>query len=273
MKRYASLLIPLLIVSFSLFFLSQISLVNAREQIHIMADGTVEGTGKIRRDGDVYTFTDEISSEIIVERDDIVIDGANYVLQGNGTGAGINLTYRSKVVIRNLQISGFNAGVGLYGAHSNTVVGNLFVGNIAAVSITDSANNSITENTIMDNENGIYLFSSCNNTVYGNSFINNTQPVFDNVWNNPWLPQLLSVNFWNNSTTGNYWSSYNGTDNDGDGIGDSPFALYENNQDNYPLMEAVPAIPEFPSWAILPLLLAASLTAITYRKKLHRKPN
>ena len=32
-------------------------------------------------------------------------------------------------------------------------------------------------------------------------------------------------------------------------------------------------IPEFPSWAILPLLLAASLTAIIYRKKLHRKPN
>jgi hypothetical protein len=29
-------------------------------------------------------------------------------------------------------------------------------------------------------------------------------------------------------------------------------------------------IPEFPSWAILPLLLAATLTVILYRKKMHR---
>ena len=32
-------------------------------------------------------------------------------------------------------------------------------------------------------------------------------------------------------------------------------------------------IPEFPSWAILPLLLAATLTAIIYRKKLSKTPN
>jgi hypothetical protein len=31
------------------------------------------------------------------------------------------------------------------------------------------------------------------------------------------------------------------------------------------------SIPEFPSWTILPLLLATTLTAIIYRKKLHRK--
>lgn len=32
-------------------------------------------------------------------------------------------------------------------------------------------------------------------------------------------------------------------------------------------------IPEFPSWAILPLLLMSSLVAMIYRKKLYRKPN
>jgi N-acetylneuraminic acid mutarotase len=32
-------------------------------------------------------------------------------------------------------------------------------------------------------------------------------------------------------------------------------------------------IPEFPSWVILLLFLASSLTAVIYRKKLHRKPN
>ena len=268
-----AVLLLLLILCIGLVVFPSVEIVKAEETVYLRADGTVEGTDKIRRDGYVYTFTADLSGEIVVERDDVVIDGANYVLQGNGTGAGINLVNRSKVVIKNLQISGFNAGVGLYDAYNNTIVGNLLVSNLAAVSITDSNNNSITENTMIDNEHGIYLFSSYNNSIYGNSFINNTQQVFDNVWNNPWLPQLLSVNFWDNGTTGNYWSHYNSTDTDGDGIGDSSFVLYENNQDNYPLIEPVPAIPEFPSWAILPLLLVASLAALIYRKKLYRKPN
>jgi len=125
---------------------------------------------------------------------------------------------------------------------------------------------------MMDNENGIYFFSSYNNSVYGNSFINNTKQVFDNVWNNPWLHQLLSVNFWDNSTIGNYWSSYNGTDNDGDGIGDTPYLINEDNQDNYPLMEPVPVIPEFPSWIILPLFLTVTLVITLYRKRLAKPP-
>jgi hypothetical protein len=49
--------------------------------IYIRADGSVEGTDKIQRDGDVYTFTDNIFGSIIVERDNVVVDGAGYSLQ------------------------------------------------------------------------------------------------------------------------------------------------------------------------------------------------
>jgi hypothetical protein len=56
-------------------------------------------------------------------------------------------------------------------------------------------------------------------------------------------------NFWDNGTIGNYWADYNGTDSNGDGIGDSPYIItavrWDNTvggdvsfvagQDNYPL--------------------------------------
>ena len=54
------------------------------DRIYIKADGSVEGTDKIHRDGDVYTFTADIQGfePIIVERDSIVIDGAGYSVRG-----------------------------------------------------------------------------------------------------------------------------------------------------------------------------------------------
>jgi hypothetical protein len=45
-----------------------------------------------------------------------------------------------------------------------------------------------------------------------------------------------SVNVWNYGDEGNYWSNYNGQDLNVDGIGDQPYVIDENNQDNYPLM-------------------------------------
>ena len=35
---------------------------------------------------------------------------------------------------------------------------------------------------------------------------------------------------------GNYWSEYNGTDSNQDGIGDTPYTINANNIDHYPLM-------------------------------------
>ena len=44
---------------------------------------------------------------------------------------------------------------------------------------------------------------------------------------------------WNKGTKGNFWDNYTGIDNNGDGIGDTPYIIDENNQDNYPLMAPV----------------------------------
>ena len=44
------------------------------------------------------------------------------------------------------------------------------------------------------------------------------------------------VEVWDNGSQGNYWSNYNGTDVNGDGIGDTPFLIDSRNSDNYTMM-------------------------------------
>ena len=72
--------------------------------IQIKSDGSVEGTDRIRYEGNVYSFTGDIYRTIVVLRDGIVLDGAGYTLEGEGRGAGIFLQERSRVTIRNIMM-------------------------------------------------------------------------------------------------------------------------------------------------------------------------
>lgn len=52
--------------------------------------------------------------------------------------------------------------------------------------------------------------------------------------------------------------------------GNKDINQYNTHEYNYTFAYQLYKIPEFPSWAILPLLLAATLAAVIYRKKLRR---
>jgi parallel beta-helix repeat protein len=84
-------------------------------------------------------------------------------------------------------------------------------------------------NMISNNEFGIVLRNSVNNTVFHNSFLNNT-------WRS--VSNINSINSWDNGIEGNYWSDYKGADDDHDAIGDAPYIMDGNNQDNHPIMGA-----------------------------------
>ena len=76
---------------------------------------------------------------------------------------------------------------------------------------------------------GVWLWAAVDNTFYNNKFTNNAQQafIFDqgaNTWSNG-LP-----------TGGNLWSDYNGTDTNGDGIGDTQYLIDSANSDPYPLI-------------------------------------
>ena len=87
----------------------------------------------------------------------------------------------------------------------------------------------IIRNIITDNKYGIKLYDSANNNIiYHNNFVNNDYNAYDS-----------GSNSWNNSypSGGNYWDDYIREDNNHDGIGDAPYNVSgDSNQDRYPLI-------------------------------------
>lgn len=66
----------------------------------------------------------------------------------------------------------------------------------------------------------------------GNTFYLNLMP------GKPLVDPGNAGNNWDNGMYGNYWPDYNGTDADGDGVGDTPYIINEVNIDHYPLVQA-----------------------------------
>jgi len=261
------------------------------QTIRILADGSVEpATAPLRRDGNTYYFTGNVQasslvqSAFVIEKDNIVIDGAGYTLQGtyngtkdiewtvgqgpyNGTEllpwtVGLDIADRSRgnLTIKNLNVKNFSIGLFIW-TSNNTIIGNSVTDNEVGIMISESSN-SIIGNYIANNDEGVFLAvnsSGCfaeNMTSYRNSFINNIKQVSgcqctDTVEN----CTVYSTNIWDNGGEGNYWSDYTGVDNDKDGKGDSPYTIDLKNQDRYPLMESAASLPtanpEFPTTLVL----------------------
>jgi parallel beta-helix repeat protein len=195
-----------------------VQLVSANETIHIHANGSIDPpTAPITTtDNTTYTFTDNIYDEIIVERNNIIIDGANHTLQGTmaSESKGIDLTQTTNVTIKNTTIKTFDY----------------------AIHLSHSSNNTLSANNITNNNNGISLQNSSNNHIYHNNLINNTIQTTSNNSTNTWDDGYPSG--------GNHYNDHNNTDQKmtpnqnvpgTDGITDTPYTIDTNNQDHYPL--------------------------------------
>jgi len=173
-KVITGIMLTLLLVNM-LTLVFNVQQVKASGTIYIRADGSVDpSTTPIHQDGDIYTFTDNIYGEIVVQRDNITVDGVGYTLKGMGSGVGIALTSRSNVTIKNLGVRAFKDGIYLdESSNFNSILGNEIANNGVGLSLYSSSNNKIFENSIANNDYGILLMNSSGNILRSNNMTDN----------------------------------------------------------------------------------------------------
>ena len=205
-------------------------------------DNTVNGKPLVYLK-DVSNYKVEDAGQVIlVKCNNITVEN----LDLSNTICGVELWKTENSRISSNKVSNNLNGISLGESNNNTITGNNASNNNRGIVLESSRNNAISSNTVCNNSwRGIYLKYSRNNKIYFNNFINNTDNVdfssyyLTNIWNSP-----LEITYTYNGTTyksylGNYWDDYEGTDADGDGIGDTRYSIYseKDESDDYPLMK------------------------------------
>jgi len=154
--------------------------VNAGGGIHIKADGSImPATVPISTvDKVTYTFTGTIKQPIIVERDNIILDGQGFILRNPAdipafNMNGISLDGRSNVTIKNVTIRAFWMGIQFETSTHNTVSGVTITKSFHGMRVINSSGNEVRESNISANyHDGIQLYSSNNNSLHRNTVSN-----------------------------------------------------------------------------------------------------
>jgi parallel beta-helix repeat protein len=206
-------------------------------------------------------------------QDGIILENAstNNTITGNmisgNKNSGINMQTSTNTNIVNNKLTGNNQGITLLDSSDNTLKGNLVETNYYGIDFSAGAQmnggeqestctrNIVIENNITQNTQGITVnYNVLSNTFYRNNFINNTQQAYSSSYN---FYSSASQNSWDNGKQGNYWSNYNGTDINNDGVGDQSMDAYQQYQtiiangtpqrfpvtsdvDHFPLMQPYP---------------------------------
>jgi parallel beta-helix repeat protein len=125
-------------------------------------------------------LTGNIEGSIVVERDNIVIDGVSHTVQGTGNGKGIDLSGRTDVKIKNVEIKTFEYGIWQQNSLNNSIYWSNITGNsyCGIFQTSDTTHTNIFGNNITTNNAiGIWLYGS-DNSISGNNITSNG----DGIW-------------------------------------------------------------------------------------------
>jgi len=189
-----------------------------------------------------------------IEVPSVSLNGSMITFRNNtlaGSAYGVKI-YGASNLISDNKIETTSHSIELNAAHSNIITRNKITGTVL---LAGSSNNKISGN----NMTSIRLLIVSNNTLFDNyiTYVELSEFAVNNTFYGNTFAEGLEVRFygaettlWDNGTIGNYWEDYNGTDSNGDGVGDSQYVItgvkWDNDvggdvsvvigQDNYPLM-------------------------------------
>lgn len=146
----------------------------------------------------------------------------NECTENEVVGVYLNNSINSAILANNINNNGI--GIGIEETEGISIEQNGIKKNIVGIGIRKAEASVIKGNSLLKNRDplgdgigiGIGIVNSTNNHIYGNNFIDNKYHAIDDH----------GGNYFNNSTIGNYWDDYTGSDSDGDSIGDSPYTIH-----------------------------------------------
>ncbi|MHB8860017.1 MAG: NosD domain-containing protein [Thermoleophilia bacterium] len=165
--------------------------------------------------------SDSAGTHLEIASDNVSLDGDGHTLSGTGVGkAGVFLSHRSGVTVRNLGLAGSPVGIYLYYSSGNTISGNNASGNSSdGIYIYSSSNNNVTNNNSSNNGNkGLRIRYSGGNTFSGNKMWGNytnfyiygaTDSDFDNEIDSSNLVDGKPIYYIKNAQGGNFDGSTN----------------------------------------------------------------
>jgi parallel beta-helix repeat protein len=163
-RRLVSLFALTVLLASALSTLLRAQKIEASGTIYIRADGSIDPTtAPITSIGNVtYTFTDDIYSGadgIVIERDNIILDGAKYTLQGIGGGNGIDLSNRHNVTIADMGIRQFGTGLLDAFSYGNVLLrNNISANSYMGIRVHWSSDNVLRNNTVHNNKYNVGIY-------------------------------------------------------------------------------------------------------------------
>ena len=151
--------------------------------ITIQSDGNVDPASSQLKHvgGNQYVLTENLNATIIspferyvyrinIEKDGIVLDGANHTIDGPGR-VGIEIAYRTNVTVQNIMLSGYDIGIEIFCSSNINVTGSSISSGERAILVYNSSKLVIAENIFANiyMQTALDMTNSNSAIIYGNN--------------------------------------------------------------------------------------------------------